>query len=88
MGKAETLTNINLRGGLMKVNHKYKITQPEEHFLDQDNQWDSFSEVTRLVRVLRYVASPNGNSVLVECLNTGEVYPFPIEDIYLVEEIL
>ena len=73
----------------MKVNHKYKITQPEEYFLDQHNQEDSFSEVVRFVKVLNTsIKSPSGNIVLVKCLDTEEEYPFSIEDNYLVEEIL
>ena len=73
----------------MKVNHKYKITQPEEYFLDQHGQEDSFPEIMRFVKVLdTSIKSPSGNTVLVECLNTGEEYPFPIEYNYLVEEIL
>lgn len=64
----------------------YKITVPEEHFIDQNGYEDSFPEIVRLVKVLdTRVKTPNGNTILARCLYSKEQYPLPIKGNYLVE---
>ena len=75
---------------IIEVGRKYRIIKPEEHFIDQDGNEDYFEEVTWRVGVLEYCTQglpSGGDYVLVMCLEEDEVFPLPVDETYLIEEI-
>ena len=74
----------------MEIGKKYRVIKPEEHFIDQGGNEDSFEEVTWRVEVLAHYIQglpSGGDYVLAMCLEEGEVFPLPLDSGLIIEEI-